>query len=211
MSVATKSMTHFNSAAEQAISLIKSERGLADTLFLALVALSDEVEDSKNLLTEFDKYMIDAENHVRDSLDEGETLSDACGAWRVRKSELRGAIKAKLDPKKYPSYKAMMNALRAKRNEEKSGSGKGGGAPNNKSGGSGGSGGDTSSAVTIGKLHSVTSTLSESVKEKLNLIAKHLEKLDEATALQVLQDCDGAIHKLAKVGARFSNAKRKTG
>ena len=208
MTVATKSMTHFNSAAESAIGLIQAERGLAQMFFDGAVALAKEV-DKKDLLTEYDKTLLDAERHVRDSLDEGVTLSEACSAWRTRKSATRSGIKLGLDPSKFNSYKSFETAAKIERDKLKGIVD--GGASNKNSGGSAPSNnvdGGASNVTEPSKFSVVNNSLSSAVQKKLNEVAVHLSKLTEEGQLKVLQGCDGQIHSLAKVGGRYSNVKK---
>lgn len=205
MTVVTKSATYFNSAAEQGIALIKSELGVAQLLFNGAQALVKEV-GMKDLLTEYDKSLLDAEKHVRDSLDEGVTLTEACSAWRTRKSAIRSGIKLGLDPSKFNGYKAFETAAKSKRDELKgnvNSSNTGGGASVGNE-----TGGGAPKASEPSKFTVINSSLTPAVQKKLNELATHLSKLNEEGQLKVLQDCDGQVHRLAKVGGRYSNVKK---
>lgn len=214
----TKSMTHFVAYAEGMIALEQKARGLAEELFLGLKELAIEViaynndeksEGNKDLKTEFAKSLSDLEYSCKEKLvkltgDENATLTSAIPSFKVRKSELNKGIKAGIDPSKYDTFSAYRKAIDKATNSNSDGRSK----PNGK-----GEGTDSAtSASSPPKLQTVTnSKLSTAVQDKLNLVAKHLTKLSEEDQLKVLSNCDGAIHKLASVGGRFSNVKKKTG
>jgi len=211
MSTVTKYMTHFNSAAEGYIALEATASGLANELYNGLVALATEF-GTDNLLSEYDKVMIDVENTYKEELvkltgDSEMTLAKHSSAFKVRKSELRRGIKAGLDPTKFVSFSKFRKGIATVEGGNASGTTKVVAPTGN--GGSSNGGGAPNEAKTS-TLAAVTSGLTPAVQDKLNLIAKHLDKLDEASQLKVLADCDGAIHKLAKVGGRFSNVNRAT-
>lgn len=211
MATVTKYMTHFNSAAEGFIALEATASGLADEMYNGLVALATEL-GTDNLLSEYDKVMIDVENTYKEELvkltnDADITLSKYSSAYKVRKSELRRGIKAGLDPTKFVSFSKFRKGIATVAGGNASGTTKLTAPTSN--GGSNIGGGAPNEAKTS-SLAIVNSGLAPTVQDKLNLIAKHLLKLDEATQLKVLADCDGAIHKLSKVGGRFVNVKRAT-
>ena len=206
MSTVTKYMTHFNSAAEGYIALEVTASGLANELYTGLVALATEF-GIDNLLSEYDKVMIDVENTYKEELvkltgDSEMTLAKHSSAFKVRKSELRRGIKAGLDPTKFETFSKFRKGIATVEGGNASGTTKAVTASNN--------GGGAPNEAKTSTLAAVTSGLTPAVQDKLNLIAKHLDKLDEASQLKVLADCDGAIHKLAKVGGRFSNVNRAT-
>lgn len=215
MATATKHMTHFNSAADGFIELEGKASGFAEELFIGLSALAEEFS-GKDLIAEFDKAMIDVENARKETLvkltgDNSITLSKYSPAWRVRKSELRKGVKAGLDPTKYETFAKFRKATDKATNSNASGTNTGAsGGSSNKSGGADNKGPSTGNTPAV--LHSVTSNLPKAVADKLNLIAKHLVDLDEKAALEILTNCDGAIHaRLKKVGGRYGNVKQKTG
>lgn len=211
MATATKYMTHFYSAAEGYIALEATASGLADELFNGLAALAAEY-GTDNLLAEFDKVMIDVENTYKEELvkltgDADITLSKYSSAFKVRKSELRRGIKVGLDPNKFKTFSKFRKGIAAVAGGNASGTTKVTAPTGN--GGSNNGGGAPNEAKT-GNLAVVNSSLTPAVQDKLNLIAKHLAKLDEAAQLKILSDCDGQIHKLAKLGGRFINARKAT-
>lgn len=201
----TKYTTHFNNAAETALSILKSERGLASELFLGTKALAEEL-GLDNIVAEFDKAMIDIETAYKDKLEDGMTLSSAVPAFKVRKSAIKRALKEGIDPTKFDSYRKFTDAV--KKNKS------GGGASENVTGG-GGASSDSNTSVkptdNVAKLHSVTNGMDEEVRAAYELLGKHLMGADKSIALDVLKGAEGALHaKLRKAGGRFAGVK-KTG
>lgn len=214
MATVTKHMVHFENAADGFIELEGKASGFAEELFNGLVVLAAEYKGNE-LTDKFDETCLAVENARKPKLveitgDETMTMTKYSAGWKVRKSELRRGIKVGLDPTKYDTFTSFRKAIDKAVNKNVSGKSTGGGAPD-KSGGADSSKGD-SAGNTNPTLHPVTNSLPKSVAEKLNLIAKHLAELDEKAALEILTNCDGAIHaRLKKVGGRFGNVKKKTG
>lgn len=213
MNVRTKTAVHFVDVANAYIELEGKARGLADQFFKELVELAKE-KGTDNLLSEFDKSMIEVETAVKDKLlkltnDSDITLGKYCSAWKVRKSELRKGVKNGLDPTKYESFSKFRKGVDAKTGGNSVGSNGGSGKVKDKNS----SHNVTSASGGHDKLHSVTNkrldVLDPAVQDKLNLLIKHLGKLDKDGQLKVIADCDSAIHKLAKAGGRFANVNTK--
>lgn len=215
-------MTHFNAYASGMIALEAKARGLAEELFLGLKELAIEViaynndeksEGKKDLKAEFSKSLTDLECTHKGALiklngNENATLASEIKGFKNRRSELNRGIKEGVCPSKYESFTAYRKAI----DKVTGGNSDGRSSPPSNSGASTGSsskgGGASDKAV---KLQSVTNDkLSAAVQDQLKLVAKHLSKLSEADQLKVLKNCDGAIHKLANVGGRFSNVKSAT-
>lgn len=209
MATVTRYMTHYNSAADGYIELVSKAKGLADELFYGLKSQA-EVTDKANLLAEYDKAMIDVESSRKALVvelynDEAMTMAKVPG-WKSRKSELRRGIKAGVDPTKFESFSSYRKAIDKATGGNSVGTSNLVKAPTGNGGSNASSEKDGSAPLTV-----VNSGLDKAVQDKLNLLAKHLMKLDTAQQLKVLADCDGQIHKLAKMGGRFSNVNRKTG
>jgi len=210
----TKSMTHFLAYGEGMIELETKARGLAEELFLGLCDLVHENEGKlgADLLAEFNKSLIDLENTCKNKLiastgDESATFGKCISGYKVRCSELRKGIKAGLDPTKYESFSKFRKAIDSKTGGNSVGSNGGSGKVKDKNS-------SHNKAEDDGKLHSVTNKhvekLDSTVQDKLNLLVKHLSMLDKEGQLKVIADCDSAIHKLSKVGGRYSNVKSAT-
>ena len=192
----TTYMTHFRSVADCIIQIRTASGGARTHLFEGAKVLVDLVGMDK-FESEFKKAMIDLEAEYSERLDEGETLTSIWPAFKVRKSELLRAIKAGKDPRKFESATKFVKSVA----ETESNTGN--------SAGKGNKGGKTGDNPV--KLHPVTNSMSDKLKAKLDLVTKHLAKLDEDTALKVLEDCDTAIHrKLRSVGGAFANVKAAT-
>lgn len=199
----TTYQTHFHSAAEHGLAIVKSERGLATELFLGVKALRDQL-GLDNIHGEFSKAMIDIEASFKDQLN-GETLTNAVPAFKVRKSEINRALKEGADPAKFDNYRKFVDSVKpAKKVTDNKGkvtpskSGAGNGTPD-------------SNETTLGKVVPVVNSLPPKVTEKLNLVTKHLLKLDEAAMLEILTNCDTAIcKKINKRGGALSNVGKAT-
>jgi len=206
-------MTHYCSAADGYIELVSRAKGLADELFYGLKSQAKEV-DKANLLAEYDKAMIDVESARLEVVkelynDEAMTMAKVPG-WKSRKSELRRGIKAGVDPTKYESFSSYRKAVDKATGGNAVGTSNLVKAPTDNGGSNASGGGAPDNKGTSTPLAVVNSGLDKAVQDKLNLLAKHLMKLDTAQQLKVLADCDGQIHKLAKVGGRLANVKRAT-
>lgn len=207
MSVRTKSMTHFYQAGDSFIEMVGNAGGLAEYLFKGVQSLAEEHGLDK-LLAEYDKAMVDLEAYVKEKITDAETLSESWPSWKARKSALRGAINNKLDPTKYDKYRQFINAS-TKINAEK----KGGKAPpptkegHPKGEGGAATSGDSKSKVLNGPVH----TMPDKVREQLKKALELLGKLDEATALHVIEGMNKAAHyQLRKAGGRYSNVNKAT-
>lgn len=216
MSVRTKAMTHFHTAVTGAVDAQilynKAAEGLAGSLYAGVKELSIEFGLGAPLLAEFDKAMIDEESNVRSKLPDGVSLSEFCPAFRSRKSALRSAIKAGIDPSKYESYSKFTKAAKKLKDEKDGklvGGATGGGyTPHDNTGGV--DGGATSHA----KIAEYTGTMPDKARAKLKAYTADLEalfKADESAGYAALTVATTCAHdKLKAVGGRLSNVSKKT-
>lgn len=203
MSTRTKSMTHFYQAGDCLVGMVGNAGGLAKYLFEGVQTLAGE-HGLDNLLSGYDKAMIDLEAYVKEKVTDKETLSEVWPSWKARKSALRGAINNGLDPTKYESYRKYTDASQAVNKKKKEGAL--GGAPGTSSGKGDGSPDTPRDPVASTPTAGPASTMPTAVRDKLNEALSILSKLDEATAIKVLGDMSSAAHyQLRKTGGRMSN------
>lgn len=208
MSVRTNSMTHYESAASQALALEGAKRGLALEMYEGTCALIEENKEAttEELLKAFDNNVEAAEAVHKAEVPDGLTLSEYCGNWKKTKSQTRKALKGL--GAGFSKCKSLNDALTKLSGGKGS---KGSANPDNsgKAGDPSGGGGVTDSNNVV-SLPKSADQFSESVRDKVNLFIKHLAQLDEASQMQVINGAEGAIGRLRKAGGRHANA-RKTG
>lgn len=216
MSVRTKSMTHFitcvTGLVEAQLNFNTKAEGLAGELFSGVKALAEE-HGLDNLLAEFDKSMVDAEAAIRDKLPEGETLSKFCPAFKSRKSAIRSAIAAKLDPTKFESYNKFVKANKkadapAANNKGAPSTGTRGYTEHDDKGGV--NGGTISNKAVADYTDGMPSKHRKALEDGIRTIKKLLAS-DPESALDCLTAFSGNAHsRLSKVGGRLSNVGKKT-
>lgn len=205
MSTRTTYMTHYNSAVTGFVSAqveyLKKTAGLADTLFIGLCEQWKEMGDDFTIAA-FDSALKEAEDSIKDTLPDGVTLSAYCPAFRVRKSEIKRCLKAKLDPTNFNSFKAMLKAVK-KDDPPKGGDGK------TVTGGSNNSTPPTADGGNVANL--VTSNMPDAVRKYINEALKTLASLPEDQAIAAAKGfANNAAARLRKAGGRYSNVSKKT-
>lgn len=194
MSVRTKYMTHLKAAFTGFAELETKAEGLADTMFTGVCELVEECGLDK-ALDAFASACKEIEKDFTGNVPQN---------WRSRKSEINRGLKLGLDPNKHDSFSKYRKAT----TKAAGGSTSGGGsspkdptlAPKT-----------SDSAKPSAHVAEISKAVPDKVREKLNKVIENLAKLDEATALDVLTKCEGAIYgKLRKAGGRLSNVKAAT-
>lgn len=200
MSTRTTYMTHYNSAVTGFVSAqveyLKKTAGLADTLFTGLCEQWKEMGNDFTIAA-FDSALKEAEDSIKDTLPDGVTLSAYCPAFRVRKSEIKRCLKAKLDPTKFNSFKAMLKAVK-KDDPPKGAESK-----------SSNSTSPTADGGNVANL--VTSNMPDAVRKYINEALKTLASLPEDEAIAAAKGfANNAAARLRKAGGRYANVKKQT-